>query len=104
MEPKKAVKEGRRKYTREFILDAVRLSQEPGKTVADTAKSLGIHENMLYTWRRLYAADAENAFPGKGHMKPKDEEIFRLRRELERTTRERDILKKAVGIFSKTPL
>ena len=104
MEQKKAVKEGRRKYTREFIIDAVKLSQEAGKTVAATAESLGIHENLLYKWRRLYAADAENAFPGKGHMKPKDEEIYRLRKELERTTRERDILKKAVGIFSKTPL
>lgn len=104
MEPKKAVKEGRRKFTREFIIDAVKLSQESGKSVADTASSLGIHENLLYRWRQIYAADAENAFPGKGHMKPKDEEIFRLRRELERTTRERDILKKAVGIFSKTPL
>jgi transposase len=104
MEQKKEVKGARRKYTREFIIDAVKLSCEPGKTVAETAKSLGIHENLLYKWRRLYADDPENSFPGKGHLKPKDEEILRLRKELERTTRERDILKKAVAIFSKTPL
>lgn len=104
MDQKKDVKERRRKYTREFIVDAVKLSRESGKTVTETAASLGIHENLLYKWRQLYAADPEHAFPGKGHLKPKDEEIMRLRKELERATRERDILKKAVAIFSKTPL
>jgi transposase len=47
--------------------------------------------------------DPEQAFPGKGHLKDRDEEVRRLRRELERVTQDRDILKKAVAIFSKEP-
>ena len=95
-------KQSRRKYGRDFILEAVKEAQNSGN-VAETARNLGIHENQLYTWKRKFEADPENAFPGKGHMKPLEEENRRLRRELERAQRERDILKKAVGIFSKDP-
>ena len=95
-------KKARRKYDKDFILEAVKLAQESGN-VAETARNLGIHEMLLYTWKRKYEADPEHAFPGKGHMKPVEEELRRVKRELERTQRERDILKKAVGIFSKDP-
>jgi len=95
-------KKVRRKFDKDFILEAVKLAQDSGN-VAETARNLGIHENLLYTWKRKYEADPENAFPGKGHMKPLEEENRQLRRKLERAERERDILKKAVGIFSKDP-
>ena len=95
-------KRTRRKYDRDFILEAVKMAQDTGN-VAEVARNLGVHNNQLYTWKRKYEADPENAFPGKGHMKPLEEENRRLRRELERARRERDILKKAVGIFSKDP-
>ena len=95
-------KQSRRKYGRDFILEAIKMAQDTGN-VAEVSRNLGIHDNLLYTWKRKHEADPENAFPGKGHMKPLEEENRRLRRELERAQRERDILKKAVGIFSKDP-
>lgn len=92
----------RRKYDRDFIVEAVKLVNEGG-SVAEVAQNLGITDNLLYAWKRKYEADPLNAFPGKGHMRPLEEENRRLKRELERARRERDILKKAVGIFSKDP-
>ncbi len=92
----------RRKYDRDFIVEAVKLVNEGGR-VAEVAQNLGITDNLLYAWKRKYDADPMNAFPGKGHMKPLEEENRQLKRELERARRERDILKKAVGIFSKDP-
>lgn len=97
------VKGKRRKYSREFITEAIKLSAEPGHNVAETARTLGIQDNLLYRWRKQYQEDPANAFPGKGHLKPKDVEIYQLQKELERVRRERDILKKAVAIFSKMP-
>lgn len=95
-------KKARRKFDKDFILEAVKMAQERDN-VAEVARNLGIHNNLLYTWKRKYEADPENAFPGKGHMKPLEEENRTLRRELDKAQRERDILKKAVGIFSKDP-
>ncbi len=95
-------KRTRRKFDKDFILESVKMAIDSGN-VLETARNLGIHENQLYNWKRKYEADPVNAFPGKGHMKPLEEELCRLKRELERTQRERDILKKAVGIFSKDP-
>jgi len=93
----------RKKYDKEFILEAVKLVVNQGRTVSDVSQSLGIHENQLYRWKRDYLKDPENSFPGKGHMKPGEAEIFRLRKEVSNLTQERDILKKVVAIFSKTP-
>ncbi len=98
-----AGRRSRKKYDREFILEAVKLVVDHGRTVSEVSESLGIKESLLYRWKRDYLKDPENAFPGKGHMKPAEAEIFRLRKELAGVTMERDILKKAVAIFSKTP-
>ena len=92
---------GRRVFSREFKLEAVRLVRERGVTVRQAAKDLGIHENVLRSWVRVLAADAEQAFPGRGKMKPDDAEVARLRRELAKTRTERDILKKAIAYFAK---
>ena len=62
---------------------------------------LGIHENTIYKWMRQYKADPGGAFPGKGRLKPQDEEFRRLQRENEVLREEREILKKALAIFSK---
>jgi transposase len=56
---------------------------------------------VIYRWIKQYREDPENAFPGKGKLKPEDEELRRLRRELADVKEERDILKKVVNIFSK---
>jgi transposase len=92
-----------RKYDREFKLEAIRMASEPGVTVRDVERRLGIGQGVLTRWKRQLAADGEQAFPGKGHLKPDDEKFRRLQRENERLRRERDILKKAVAIFSKDP-
>lgn len=68
----------RRKYDRQFKLEAVRLVTQGGRPVVEVARDLGIHENLLYNWRRKYLDDTIHAFPGKGHLKPADEEMRRL--------------------------
>jgi transposase len=96
-------KKRRRRYDREFKEGAVRLVIEGGQTVAGTAKDLGITENMLGRWKKEYLEDREQAFPGKGHMKPEDAELHQLRRRVVELEEEREILKKALAIFSKHP-
>lgn len=94
-------KRGRGAYTREFKEDAVRLVSGKGIPVSRVAVDLGIHENTVYKWLRQYKADPEGAFPGKGRLKPQDEEFRNLQRENEVLKEEREILKKALAIFSK---
>lgn len=91
---------GRRTYTKEFKEDAVRLVLDKGVAVSQVADDLGVHENSIYKWLRQYRADGQEAFPGKGRLKPQDEELRRLKRENEILKEERAILKKALAIFS----
>ena len=93
----------RRKYDREFKIEAVKLVTERGTPIAEAARNLGIHENLLRTWKKKYEEDSADSFPGKGHLKPQDEQLRRLRRKLADVEEERDILKKALAIFSKEP-
>jgi len=94
---------GRRKYDREFKEDAVRLILDGGRSVREVARDLGIHENMLSRWKKEYLQDKEHSFPGKGHMKPHEEELFKLKRKIADLEEDRAILKKALAIFSKRP-
>lgn len=91
----------RRKFSREFKLEAVRLVRERGVTVAQTARDLDVHENVLRKWVRELSADPVQAFPGNGQMKPEQLEIERLRREVAKLKAERDILKKAAASFAR---
>lgn len=91
----------RKQYSAEFKREAVRLITDKGISVAQAARDLGLNQNMLGRWKKQLESDAERAFPG--HGQPRDEELARLRREVEVLRQERDILKKAVGIFSQTP-
>jgi transposase len=93
----------RRKYDREFKVEAVKLVTGGGRGVAEVARNLGLHENLLYKWKEKYTEDMAHAFPGKGRLKPAEEEQRRMKRELADVTQERDILKKALAIFSKEP-
>ena len=92
---------GRRSFSREFKLEAVRLVRERGVSVAQAARDLELHPNMLRNWVRELAADPSHAFPGQGRMKPEQAEIERLRREVQKLKAERDILKKAAAYFAK---
>lgn len=85
----------RREFSREFKLEAVKLVRERGVTAAQAARDLDVHENVLRKWLRDFAADPQQAFLGKGVMKPELAEIERLKREVAKLKMERDILKKA---------
>ena len=88
----------RRKFSREFKVEAVRLIKERGVSAAGAARDLDVHENVLRKWVRELASDPGQAFPGHGQMKPEQLEIEKLRREVAKLKAERDILKKtAVG-------
>jgi len=93
----------RRRYDRAFKEGAVRLVIENGQTLAGTARDLGITENMLSRWRKEYLEDREHAFPGKGRMKPEEAELHQLKGRITELEQEREILKRALAIFSKHP-
>ena len=92
---------GRRRFDRAFKLEAVKLVRERGVSAAQVARDLDVHENVLRKWVKEFAADPQHAFPGQGLMKPEQQEIERLRREVIRLKAERDILKKATAFFAK---
>ena len=91
----------RKTYDNEFKLSAVKMIVEGGMSVSRISKDLGVNENSLYKWKRDYLTDQQNAFPGKGRMKPEDEELRKLKKELYIVKMERDILKKAIAFFAK---
>ena len=92
-----------KRYDKEFKVEAIRLASEPENTQAQIERDLGIGQGVISRWKRELDFSGEMAFPGKGHLKPQDEELRRLKREVEKLRRERDILKKAVAIFSEDP-
>ena len=88
----------RRRYDDEFKREAVRLSYESGRTVAQVSRDLGMNENNLWRWRRKFnSAGSDVNRPGESVK----DEVKRLRRQLARVTEERDILKKALSVFSR---
>ena len=91
----------RRTYTSEFKIEAVKLVTEQGHSVAEAARSLGIHETLLRSWKQALEAQGDQAFPGRGNLGPHDEELRRLRAENKRLLAERDILKKAAAFFAR---
>ena len=91
----------RRKFSREFKVEAVRLVRERDVSVAQAARDLDVHENVLRKWVKELAAASADAFPGHGQMKPEQREIDRLRREVAKLKAERDILKKAAAFFAR---
>ncbi len=95
------MKKRTKSYSREFKLEAVRLSHESDRTVAEVADELGLSKSSLFRWRHELADDPDQAFPGQGRMKERDAEIARLRQELRKAQLENEILKKATAIFAR---
>jgi transposase len=93
-------KKKRKNYSREFKIEAVGLITEKGYSIAEASRNLGIDYSVLRRWKNQFADDSQNAFPGKGRLKAPDEEVRKLKRDLERVTEERDILKKALAYFA----
>lgn len=91
----------RRKFDAQFKQDALRLIQESKRSISDIARELSVRPELLYRWKSEFATDPENAFPGKGHSKPEQDQVRQLEQELARVRQERDILKKALAFFSR---
>ena len=91
----------KKRYDAEFKRETVRLADNSEKGDSAIERELGLYQGAIRTWRKALRPDPETAFPGTGHMKPAEEEIRQLRRELEEVRQERDILKKAMAIFTK---
>ncbi len=87
----------KKRFDKEFKISAVKMVTEGKNMASEVARGLGIHPNMLYNWKRKYSDNGEKAFVGKGNLT----ELSALRKQLREVEMERDILKKAVGIFSK---
>ena len=91
----------RKTYTREFKLEAIQLTETSDKSIAEIERDLGLGVGQIHHWRRQLANCGEEAFPGKGHLKPQDELIRQLRRENDILCQERDILEKAISVFAR---
>jgi len=89
-----------RNYDNEFKNNAIHLCLKSGRKINEIASELGIPKGTLGGWVAEYKTHGVNAFPGKGHLHLPDAEIAKLRKELAIVREERDILKKALGIFS----
>ena len=93
----------KRSYTKEFKIKACELVLKDGIKHAIVAEKLGINKVMLYEWINQYETYGEDAFVGKGHLRPADAELKKLRKENERLKMENEILKKAAAYFAKNP-
>lgn len=92
----------RRTYTREFRIEAAKLSYSSDKPVEEIAEDLGVSQSSLNRWRREYRVDPNQAFPGNGQMKERDAEMAQLKKKLKQAQLENEILKKAMVIFTRS--
>ncbi len=90
----------RRKFSREFKLEAVR-QLEAGRRLAEVARDLGVHATVLRRWKDQVGVDVETAFPGNGRLREPEEALRRLQRENAQLRAERDFLKRAAVFFAK---
>ncbi len=95
--------ENRKKYTREFKLEAVQLAKTSGKSISQIERDLGLSQGTLFHWRRQFTAHAADAFPGRGHLPATEERLRQLERENAILKQERDILKKAIAVLTPRP-
>jgi len=91
----------RKKYSKEFKLDAVSLVLDQGYSRAEAARSLGLNSNMLGRWVSEQLTDGGQAFRGNGKLTPEQEEIRKLRSQVKNLKMEKEILKKATVFFAK---
>jgi len=97
------MKKTRRKFDADFKRQAVSMVTEDRKSCRTVERDLGISEGIVYRWVQEAKEDPKNAFPGIGNIKPSNADLHNLLKENEQLRRQRDILKKALAIFSQTP-
>lgn len=93
----------KKQYTREYKVDVLEMLRTSGKRKAELERDLGLYPGQIKTWQKALARDGQQAFPGTGHQTDQEAEVRRLRSELDIVRQERDILKKAVAIFTHPP-
>ena len=93
----------RRKFSKEFKVEACKMVVVQGQSTTQTAKNLGINEGVLWRWVRQYREKSGEAFPGEGCRSPADKRIQELEAEVRRLRMEREILKKAMAYFVEPP-
>ena len=93
----------KRRYDKEFKLRALEMVIRDGRRISDVARDLGVSPQLLSRWKIAFNANQEEAFPGTGHRTASEEELHKAKRELAIANEEREILKKALAIFSKKP-
>jgi transposase len=91
----------RKTYTREFKRDTLRFVETSDLSIAQIERDLSLPKGIIHRWKRELARDGQDAFPGRGKLKPQDERIRRLKRENEILRQEIEILKKAAAAFSR---
>lgn len=96
-------KRGRRRFSREFKLEAMRMVLEGGRKQVDVARELGINPEVVYRWTREHRLDPKQSFPGNGNLKERDRQVEQLQREVARLKAELAFLKKVSAYFAKSP-
>ena len=95
-------KRERRRFSREFKLEAVRVVRESDRNQNDIARELGIRPELLYRWTRLHRQDPRESFPGHGNLKERDRQLDQVQRENTRLKAELAFLKKVSAYFAKS--
>lgn len=90
---------GRRKFSKEYKVEAIRLAEQRGARAA--SESLGIDISLIYNWKKALESDGAEAFRGNGNRTALEEENRQLRLENLRLRQEAEILKKASAYFAR---
>lgn len=91
----------RQNYEREFKVEIAKQVASGSRSARNMASEIGVHENTIYKWVKQYTEDPEQAFPGTGHMKPEEEELYRAKRRIRELEEEVQILKKFAAYMAK---
>ncbi len=91
----------RREFSVEYKKEIIKLVTEQGKKVTHVAKDIGVSEAIVRRWVKEYGTHGEDAFPGRGKLRPEDEELRKLKKRMADLEEENAILKKAICIFTK---
>jgi len=91
----------RREFAVEYKKEIIKLVTEQGKKVTHVAKDIGVSEATVRRWVKEYGTHGEDAFPGRGKLRPEDEELRKLKKRMADLEEENAILKKAITIFTK---
>lgn len=91
----------KKQYSAEFKIEAVKRLEKSGESLSNVARELGVSPTTMHGWVQKYKESSETPFPGSGHLKPEDEKLRKLEKEIRDLKEENEILKKAAAYFAK---